>query len=135
MTHDTQAHIQITRLQSQIREHLGLAPEEVFFDYGAEGEQALLNLITINPEHSQSFLLHNTTGRDKVAALEAMMEYVRSYRDKEHSFTIQWSSRGSNQLHTSYFRGADVFDVLRKFSFGRDKSTVVIYSIHLNPVS
>ncbi len=135
MTHDTNAHVQISRLQSQIREHLGLAPEELFFDYGADGDQVTLNLITINPEHSQSFLFHNTTGRDKVSALEAMMEYVRSFREREHSFTIQWAIRGSNQLHTSYFRGADIFDVLRKFIFGRDKSAIVVYSVHLNAVS
>lgn len=132
---DTNNPVDIARLQSQILQHLGLTSGEAVFEYGEEGGETTLSLITINADHRQSFLFHDTRGRDKVAALERMAEYVENYRDKESSFTIQWAVRGTSRLHTSYFRGADVFDVLRKFTWGRDRNTIVIYSVSLNPLS
>jgi len=128
-------HVQIARLQNQILQHLGLTAEEAVFEFGEEGAEATLSLITINPDHRQAFLFHDTRGKNKVVALEQMMEYVASYRDKEGSYTIQWAVRGTNRLHTSYFRGSDVFDVLRKFTFGRDRNTILIYGVTLNPVA
>ena len=132
---DSNTHVQIARVQKMILDHLGLTPEEAIFEFGQDGPEVTLDLITVNPEHNQSFLLHDVQAKDKVSALEAMLAYVRSYRDKENSFTLQWAIRGSGELRTSYFRGSDIFDVLRKFTFGRDRSTIVIYSVSLNPVT
>ncbi len=135
MRDDTNEHIQIARLQNQIKEHLGLRDSEAIFEYNNVDNGVTFNLITINSEHNQSFLFHSVRGLDKVNALQEMLAYAQSYRDKEHSYTIQWAIRGTNRLETSYFRGTDFYDVLYKFHFGRDRNTVQIYSISLNPTT
>jgi hypothetical protein len=135
MQQDTNEHIQIARLQEQILEHLGLTSAEAIFEHSVEDGKATARLITINPEHNQSFLFHTATGTDKTSALRAMLDYTLNYRDKEHSYTIQWAARGSNRLETSYFRGSDIYEVLHKFSYGRDRSAILIYSVSLNPIT
>jgi hypothetical protein len=128
-------HVNVARLQGKIREHLGLAPDKVIFDYRTEGADTVLDLITINPVHEQSFLFKTVKGRDRVEVLERALDYVESYKEKESSYTLQWCERGDKDLQTSYFRGANLYDVLHKFYYGRDPSSIVIYSVLLSPVS
>ncbi len=131
----TNEHIHIARIQNNVASHLGIPPEQLVFDYRTDASETVLNLITINPVHEQSFLFKSVTGSSKVDALEKLMEYVEHHKDKESSFTIQWSSRGEHRLETSYFRGGNIYDVLNKFHFGRDMNATIIYSIVLNPIS
>ena len=135
MRDGTNEHIQIARLQNQVKEHLGLSDPEAIFEYDSVDGGVTLNLITINSEHNQSFLFHTTRGLDKVSALNAMVDYVSSYREKENSYTLQWAIRGTSRLETSYFRGKDIYQILDKFYFGRDRTTILIYSISLNPIT
>lgn len=127
-------HVQITRLQEQIRSHLGLSSDQLFFEY-KQGDETTLNLITINPMHEQSFLFKSLKGPSKVECLETMLAYVESYKEKENTYTIQWAVRGEGELYTSYFRGRNIYDVLEKFHFDRDLNSTVIYSIVLSPLT
>ncbi|MFN3342065.1 MAG: hypothetical protein ACK40M_05165, partial [Flavobacteriales bacterium] len=89
----------------------------------------------VNPRHRQSFLFHTVDGYDKVDALRKMLDYVRNYKERESSYTIQWSLRGETELHTSYFRAKNIFDALDKLTYGRDLNSIIVYSVVLNPIS
>ena len=64
-----------------------------------------------------------------------MLDYVKTHREKKNSYTIQWSMRNSNELHTSYFRAKDVLEAIEKLYFGRDANSLIIFSVVLNPIS
>lgn len=105
------------------------------FDYKMNDNQIILNLITINPRHNQSFLFHSISGTDKVDAAKKMWDYVRLHNQNNYSYTIQWIAEGDKELHTSYFKAKNMYEALDKLYFGRDMNTISVYSIVLNPVS
>ena len=123
------------RLQREIQQHLGLTAEQLQFEFRELEGQTRLDLITVNPRHQQSFLFRYESGRDEVECLEKMLAYVRSYRDTESSFTLQWRARGEQELQTSYFRAHNAYEALDKLYFGRDLNTITVFSVVLNPSS
>jgi hypothetical protein len=127
--------IRIAELQKEIENYIGMGTKGVIFDFEEKGNTIVLHAITINPRHNQSFLFHTTTGVTKVDALEAMLAYVKSYKEKESSYTIQWSVNGDDQLQTSYFSAKNVLGALDKLYFQRDPNTITIFSVILNPMS
>jgi hypothetical protein len=127
--------VEIQKLQKQITNHMGVSAENLVFDYKQEDNKVRLNLITINPRHNQSFLFESVIGFEKIDALKKMYEFVQSYKDKTNSYTIQWRSKGDNELHTSYFSAKNIVDALEKLYFGRDMNSLLVYSVVLNPVS
>ncbi len=134
---NTDDHIEIARLQEEIGQYIGgLGSESLIFEYtGADPARTRLDLITVNPRHRQSFLFHTVEGYDKVDVLKRMLEYVQEHREKESSYTLQWSLRGEQELHTSYFRAQHVWDALDKLTYGRDIHSLIVYSVVLNPIS
>ena len=127
--------LEIARLQKEISQRLGLSADNLIFEYETSDEGVTLNLITVNPRHDQSFLYHSCTGGSKGNALQNLFEYVvKNYRE-EQSYTVQWKHIGEAELQTSYFRARSMFEVLSKFSHGREMSDYVLYSITLNPIS
>ncbi len=134
MTRDK--NLDIAKVQKDITEHIGVGSDSLVFNFDqAAGGRVKLHLITINPRHDQSFLFHSTEGADRLDALRAMLEYVRTYKERESSYTIQWSMRGGNQLQTSYFRARNVLDALDKLYYDRDPNGIVVFSVILNPIS
>lgn len=133
VTSDVRA--EIVRLQDQIMKYLGLNSSTLLFEYRELDKHTRLDLITVNPRHSQSFLFHCEEGMNKLEALRKMWDYVQNYRDKESSFTIQWIARGEKELQTSYFRAANVYSALDKLYYGRDVNTITVFSVVLNPTS
>lgn len=132
----TDNNVRIARLQESILDRLGIDPKHAVFDFkDREGGVIKLNLITINPRHEQSFLFHSVKGLNKIEALEKMLEYVETHFGEENTYTIQWIQVGEDDLHTSYFRGRNVYDILDKFYFERDLTGYRIFSITLNPVA
>lgn len=128
--------VEVAKLQKSIGSYIGgLEPNSLVFEFTSEGTKSRLNLITVNPIHHQSFLFHTTEGYDKVDALNKMLEYVKNYKEKESSYTIQWSIRNQNDLQTSYFRAKNIFEAMNKLTFGRDVNSIIVYSIVLNPIS
>ena len=126
---------EIARLEREIRQYLGLDAAQLQFEFRELDGQSRLDLITVNPRHQQNFLFRFETGRDKVECLEKMLAYVRSYRDNESSFTLQWRTRGDRELQTSYFRAHNVYEALDKLYYGRDLNTITVFSVVLNPSS
>lgn len=129
-------HVQSARIQKAIEEHLGLKGSSLVFEFQSKGDNKVrLDLITVNPRHNQSFLFHSVNGFDKLSALNQMLDYVKNYREKESSYTIQWKVRGDKELQTSYFRASNMYDALDKLYYGRDMNTITVFSLVLNPVS
>ncbi len=99
MTRDS--NLEIARLQKEIGDYIGLGKDSLVFNFDAKGKRTQLHVITLNPKHNQSFLFHAATGSDKVDALRTMLEYVKTYKERTSSYTIQWSARGESGLQTS----------------------------------
>jgi hypothetical protein len=128
-------HVEAARLQHAITDYLGLRTSDIMFEFSNVDGKTKLDLITINPRHNQSFLFHSERGTDKVDSLVKMHNYVRNYKEKENSYTIQWVATGERELHTSYFRASNILDALEKLYYGRDRNTMTVFSVVLNPVS
>lgn len=131
----TDVHVKSASLQKEIENYLGIKEGTLVFEYQSVEGTIKLDLITVNPRHNQSFLFHSEKGYDKVDALTKMLDYVKNYKEKESSYTIQWMARGDKELHTSYFRAKDIYDALDKLYYGRDMNTITVFSAILNPVS
>ena len=131
----TDVHVKSASLQKEIEDYLGIKEGTLVFEYQSVEGTIKLDLITVNPRHNQSFLFHSEKGYDKIDALTKMLGYVRNYKEKESSYTIQWMARGDKELHTSYFRAKDIYDALDKLYYGRDMNTITVFSAVLNPVS
>src|SRR5687767_5713336 len=129
------ANVRLAALQHEIREYLGLSSDHLIFDFIPQEGKMRLDLITINPRHNQSFLFHSLTGSDKLDVAEKMLDYIRNYRDKENSYTIQWKVKGDSELQTSYFHANNIYQALDKLYFGRDVNSITVFSVVLNPVS
>lgn len=128
-------HVESARIQRQIEDYLGLSPGNLLFEFRQLDGQTRLDLITVNPRHHQSFLFRYETGYDKLDALRKMLTYVQRHRDEESSFTIQWRVRGERELQTSYFRAHNAYEALDKLYYGRDLTTITVFSVVLNPSS
>jgi len=130
-----QESVKIARLQREIEAYLSLGETTLLFDFQDYDRTVRLNLITVNPRHRQSFLFHWVEGRDRLDCMEQMFDYIQTHRDKRNSYTIQWTAKGENELHTSYFRAKDIPEALEKLQFGRDPNSLIIFSVVLNPIS
>jgi hypothetical protein len=128
-------HVEAARVQQQIKDYLGLRTSDLMFEFSIHDGKVKLDLITINPRHNQSFLFHSETGADKVDALKKMWDYVQNYKEKENSYTIQWTTKSDSELHTSYFRAGNILEALEKLYYGRDRNTITVFSVVLNPIS
>ncbi len=135
MSVDIDQNVELAGIQKEIMEYLGLRSENLIFDYMNKDNHVVLNLITVNPRHNQSFLFHQESGIDKLDALRKMYNYVRHKKQKENSYTIQWVADGESELHTSYFRANNIYDALDKLYYDRDMNTISVFSVVLNPVS
>ena len=135
MTGKLDSHAEISRLQKQIEEYIDNEKTELVFDFKSVDGKIQLDLVTVNPFHRQSFLFNSEVGVDKLDALKKMLTYVKNYRSKENTYTIQWVDGGASDLQTSYFRAKNMYEALDKFYYGRDINSINIFSIVLNPLS
>lgn len=126
--------IEMARLQKEVSRKLELPLDKLVFNYSEEEGGTKLELVTINPKHDQSFLFHSLVAKDRLTALSEMFDYVSKNFRKEQSYTVQWSQH-QGELHTSYFRARDMFEVLEKFYHGRHRDDYIIFSITLNPIA
>lgn len=131
----TDKNIEIANLQAEIGEYIGLGQNSLIFNFEEHNGATRLDLITVNPRHSQSFLYHSCDGLTRIEALKNMLEYIQSAKDRESSYTIQWSVQGENTLHTSYFSAKNVLGALDKLYYDRDPNAITVFSVMLNPIS
>ena len=129
-------HVEVAELQNEIQSYIGgLESNSIVFQFDDVEDGTKLDLITVNPRHRQSFLFHSVKGYEKLDCLKKMLEYVKSYKEKDSSYTIQWSLHGEDDLQTSYFRARNIIDALDKLYYGRDMNAVTVFSVVLNPIS
>ena len=134
MTNDL--HLELAELQKEIGGYIGgLESNSIIFEFNDTDQGVVLDVITVNPRHRQSFLFRSIEGYDKLDCLKKMLEYVKSYKEKESSYTIQWSLIGQDDLQTSYFRAKNIIEALDKLYYGRDMNSVTVFSVVLNPIS
>ena len=126
--------IEMARLQKEVSRKLGLSLDKLVFNYTEVEGGSKLELVTINPKHDQSFLFHSLVAKDKLSALNELFDYVSKHFRKEQSYTVQWAQQ-QGELHTSYFRARDMFEVLEKFYHGRHRDDYIIFSVTLNPIA
>jgi hypothetical protein len=131
----SEMHVEAARIQQEIKDHLGLRSSDLVFEYSNVDGKTKLDLITINPRHNQAFLFHSVLASDKIDSLKKLLDYVQNYKEKENSYTIQWVAKGGKELHTSYFKAANIMDALQKLYYGRDMNTITVFSVVLNPIS
>ena len=131
----SEIHVEAARIQQEIKDYMGLRTSDLVFEYSTVEGKVKLDLITINPRHKQAFLFHTESGADKVDSLKKMLTYVQNYKEKENSYTIQWVTKNDRELHTSYFRASNILDALEKLYYGRDRNTITVFSVVLNPIS
>jgi hypothetical protein len=127
--------IEIANLQGEIGKYIGLGQNSLIFNFEEGARSVILRLITANSRHNQSFLFHTVEGSSKIEALKEMLEYVKNYKEAESSYTIQWSLKGENLLHTSYFRAKNILSAMDKLYFERDPNSITVFSVMLNPIS
>ena len=128
-------HVESSQLQAAIEEYLGIKESRLIFEYSGVEGKVKLDLITVNPRHNQSFLFRSEIGYDKLDVLKKMLDYVKSNKEKESSYTIQWMTRDDHEVNTSYVRAKSIYDALDKLYYGRDMNTKTVFSVVLNPVS
>lgn len=126
---------ELDKRHSQIAKTLGLQIELLQFHYSTEEGLTTLKLATRNPRHLQTFLFHTTTGFGELDALSKMEEYINENKSGKSTYTIQWALDGETQLHTSYFTGKNMYEVLDKFYYNKAITGTTIFSISLNPLS
>ncbi len=127
---------EVEELEKKIENYIGAASNiELKFQYLELEKEVKLDLITFNPKHNQSFLFHSVIGFGKIDALYKMLDYLKNYKEKESSYTIQWSLKESTELNTSYFRASNLLSAIEKFYFERDVNSTVVFSVVLNPIS
>ncbi len=135
MEYRTDVHVEAARIQNEIKNFLGLKSSDLVFEYTNTDGKVKLDLITINPRHNQSFLFKTISGFDKTDALNKMLDYVKTHKEKESSYTIQWNAKGMSELQTSYFRAKNIYDALDKLYYGRDMNNLTVFSVVLNPIA
>jgi predicted ATP-grasp superfamily ATP-dependent carboligase len=129
-TDDTQ---KILQIEKEIQQYLGQDSDHIVnFKYELRDGKMHVYVETINPKYNQMFLYNSETGVDKLDALQKMLDYVKHNKDKEDSYTIQWSDTGERGVRTSYFSGATLEEALAKFRYGRDRNKTTIFLISLN---
>ncbi len=131
----TDKNIEIAKIQREIEEYIGLGPNSLIYNYSENESKSTLHLVTLNPRHNQSFLFHHEEGYDKIDVLKKMLSYVRSYKDKDNSYTIQWKSATDDALHTSYFSAKNLQSALDKLTYDRDPNSITVFSVIMNPTT
>jgi len=126
------------KLEKELRDHLGIEDKNrIIFSYKSIGDEGDVKLLieTINPIHDTKFLFHAEAGVNKLDALKKAWIYTQAFKKKEYSYTVRWNDRfdPKGEIQTSYFYAGNIYQVLDKLFYNRDESSLMIYSIDLNP--
>lgn len=131
----TDKNIELSKIQSEIGEYIGMGTNSTVYNFDQSDGKTTLHLVTLNPRHNQSFLFHSVEGYDKIDVLKKMLDYVKNYKDKESTYTIQWKKATDDTLQTSYFSAKNVQSALDKLSYDRDPNSITVFSVIMNPTT
>ncbi|ETO17450.1 hypothetical protein RFI_19872 [Reticulomyxa filosa] len=165
------------------------------FRYSYQGHKVRVKLVTFNPKHRSTFLVHEIECKTRFEALTDILQYVKDrVRDEEKCYSVTWkmkengltprtsksseqmssigktknnnttqnknnedkdehettasdniisissqsnSKKGTDEygLTTSHFYAQDIYQLLEKFFYDKNKDDYIIYKIQLNPNS
>ena len=128
----------ILELEHQISELIrnGRSGCHASFRYSQQGPKIRTKLVTWNPKHRSTFLVHETEARSRIDALHELLMYVKDkIRDQEKPFTVKWHLKNTNEckLVTSHFYAQDIYNLLDKFYYDKNRDDYEIIEIKLNP--
>ena len=121
------------RLLQELRSYFGYADDQIEFAWSDHEGLYEVALFTYNPRHTHRFLFHKAQGSNRVQALQALLEYTQTHRDRELSYTIQWRVAGESELH-ELLQCRQHSDGAGQILRGKDPHTVQVFSVALNPV-
>jgi hypothetical protein len=101
------------------------------FEYDeVEDGRKNIKLITLNRKTGATFLLTESTKNNEIDALIDIHDFL-TVNDFAHTFTIKWYTKGvpSDRPNTSKFTGRTMYEALDKFYFGKNRNSLIIYSI------
>lgn len=125
-------------LEHQISEMIrnGRSGCHASFRYSHQGSKVRTKLVTWNPKHRSTFLVHEVEARSKVECLNQLKLYVKDkIREKEKPYTVRWYLKDSSNpsLVVSHFYAQDLYTLLDKFYYDKNKEDYEIVEIKLNP--
>lgn len=128
----------ILELEHQISELIrnGRSGCHASFRYSHQGPKVRTKLVTWNPKHRSTFLVHETEARSRIDALRELLMYVKDkIRDQEKPFTVKWYLKNTSdcKLVTSHFYAQDIYNLLDKFYYDKNRDDYEIVEIKLNP--
>ncbi len=92
-----------------------------------------ITVMTYSKEKQASFLLKEVVASTDEEGLKEILKYAKSHKDDYVSFTVVWVKKGDgNKSEKSYFYCKDLFDVLEKFYFKKNREDYVIYEVKMN---
>jgi len=128
----------ILDLEHQISELIrsGRSSCHASFRYTPQGPKVRCKLVTWNPQHKTTFLVREIESFSRIEALNQLLVYVKDkIRDAEKPYTVKWHLRNSQstKLVTSHFYAEDVYSLLDKFYYDKNRNDYEIIEIKLNP--
>lgn len=128
----------ILELEHQISELIrnGRSGCHASFRYSHQGPKVRTKLVTWNPKHRSTFLVHETEARSRIDALNELLLYVKDkIRDQEKPYTVKWHLKNTMdmKLVTSHFYAQDIYNLLDKFYYDKNREDYEIIEIKLNP--
>lgn len=100
-----------------------------------EDGDVFLCVYTFNKDTNTSFLFHKVKGASLTTALTKALNYLKEVMPEENNYTVKWRKEGEEEERESYFRGSDIEEVVNKFYFGKDRETITVTDVNLNPIS
>lgn len=141
----------IAKIQHEIQTLLK-KENDVSCHFITEGDK--IHLLTYNPIHGETFLLHTENINDEVAQMgvtvwwpvlntyQKLLRFVKElvgviktpddFRHNTDTYTVIWVNKDGVSTK-SYFSGNNVYEVLDKFYYGKNKLSYNILEIKLNP--
>lgn len=97
---------------------------------------------TQHPRVKEEFLLVAVEGENEAECLKKISAYIDSLLAtkpqvyNQNTYTVMWRKMGSHLgAMVSYFSGQDVYEVLDKFYYNKNKEEYIIDLIKLNPIA
>jgi hypothetical protein len=119
-------------------------------------ENNKIHLLTYNPSHGETFLLHTETINDHenfivhnawwpvlntyskilrfVKELVGVIKMPDDFRHNANTYTVIWVNK-EGESTKSYFSGNNIYEVLDKFYYGKNRLSYNILEIKLNPLA
>merc|ERR1719229_62419 len=106
------------------------------FRYSQQTLKIRAKLVTWNPRHKSTFLVREVEARSRIEALKELLAYVKDkIRDQEKPYTVKWHIKNTNDMKfvTSHFYAMDIYNLLDKFYYDKNRGDYEIVEIKKNP--